>query len=412
MKHSTDFLQRVVDMVESCGGQRAAARELGIPRTTIQQHLKAAKTCGITPSGHDPRADLITPEQVQHAEKRAFPAGQISHYWDKDEETGRSYFMKVPKPEEDPEQHLALIRTAAAMMEGRTPITSDVDFPRGDHLLVITPADIHHGKLGLAIETRDAYNMEIAERRTKDGVASVLRMAEPFGLERIIVNTGNDSMHTENGKTTTSGTPQDSDGTWHQQWLSAFNTWVWVIEEAARYAPVTVVFDVSNHPMRSDWSVNQAVAAYFRNDTRVDFPADLQAPAHRKYMVYGTSALGFTHGDGAKDGDLALLMAREMGVHFGRAMRGYWITKHLHHKVRKTVGLSPALSEKDLPGVTVIRSGSEDLERNVSVEVVRSPSGTDGWHHRMGYVGALKAVEAFLFHHQDGQVGRFTKPFW
>ena len=36
---------------------------------------------------------------------------------------------------------------------------------KGEHLLVINPADIHIGKLGVALETGDDYNTEIAYNR-------------------------------------------------------------------------------------------------------------------------------------------------------------------------------------------------------------------------------------------------------
>jgi len=42
---------------------------------------------------------------------------------------------------------------------------------------------------------------------------------------------------------------------------------------------------------------------------------------------------------------------------------------------------------------------------------MRSPSGTDGWHHRNGYVGSPKAVEGFLHCKEHGQIARITHIF-
>ncbi|MFG6500124.1 hypothetical protein [Sulfitobacter sp. 1A15106] len=411
---TTEELQAAIDWLDVCGSSRAAARESGIPRNTLVYRRDRGLELGMTPSGRDPRHDNLSPEQVEQCEARGIPTAQLRHGWDKDQETGRSYFFKVPQPGDlgATEDHVKAIMAAAHALGGTRVPLSGIEYKGGDHALVLTPADLHFGKLAAAIETGDEYNIRIAEQRTKDGTKALLTMAGAFGLERIILNTGNDGMHTEDGRATTGGTPQDSDVTWHSQWIAAFETWVWVIEEAAKEAPVTVVFTASNHPWRSDWSVNMALAAHFRNDGRVSFPDDLQTPRHRKYMVYGESLLGFTHGDGAKESDLAHLMAFEAGHHFGEAMRGYWITGHLHHKVKKSVGIGGQIVEKDGIGVTVIRPGKEDFRRQVMVEVVRSPSGTDGWHDRKGYVGALKAVEAFMFHVRNGQIARFTHPFY
>jgi transcriptional regulator with XRE-family HTH domain len=295
----------------------------------------------------------------------------------------------------------------------RSPVVALPKYLGGENLMVISPADIHMGKLAEALETGDAYDMEIAERRTKEGVKGLLEIGQKWGLEAITINTGNDSLHVDNNRgTTTSGTPQSTTGSIFSMFDAMFDTWVWVIETAAEYAPVHVVFDPSNHPWVTDWMLNRAVMAWFKNDERVTFDVDMNDRRHRKYQVYGCNLIGYSHGDGAKEKDLPNLMQYECREWWGKTQRGYWIIKHKHHKDAKTVGLSGYQQEKDHPGVTVIKSGDTDLSKNVSVEIVRSPSGTDGWHDRNGYVGAIKAVEAFIFNSERGQVARFTYPFY
>ena len=48
---------------------------------------------------------------------------------------------------------------------------------------------------------------------------------------------------------------------------------------------------------------------------------------------------------------------------------------------------------------------------SVCVEALRSPSGTDSWHHRNGYQHSPKAIEGFLHHAEHGQVARFNHLF-
>ena len=48
---------------------------------------------------------------------------------------------------------------------------------------------------------------------------------------------------------------------------------------------------------------------------------------------------------------------------------------------------------------------------SVSVETMRSPSGTDSWHHIKGYQHAPKAVEGFLHHKMFGQVAKVSHLF-
>ena len=48
----------------------------------------------------------------------------------------------------------------------------------------------------------------------------------------------------------------------------------------------------------------------------------------------------------------------------------------------------------------------------ITVESLRSPSGTDSWHHRNGYgMGGVKAIEGFIHSKQHGQVARLTHIF-
>lgn len=314
----------------------------------------------------------------------------------------------------DDEQNVTdLIDEACERIADRSPVVAEPRYLGGQNLLVISPADIHMGKLCEVFETGDPYDLEIAERRTKEGVKGLLEIGQKWGIEAITINTGNDSLHVDNNRgTTTSGTPQSTTGSIFGMFDAMFETWVWVIETAAEYAPVHVVFDPSNHPWVSDWMLNRALMAWFKNDARVTFDVKMSDIRHRKYQVYGCNLIGYSHGDGAKEKDLPNIMQYECREWWGRTQRGYWIIKHKHHKDAKTVGLSGYQQEKDHPGLTVIRTGDMDLSKNVSVEIVRSPSGTDGWHDRNAYVGAIKAVEAFVFNSERGQVARFTYPFY
>jgi hypothetical protein len=106
---------------------------------------------------------------------------------------------------------------------------------------------------------------------------------------------------------------------------------------------------------------------------------------HRKYIQYGDNVLGFTHGDGAKEKDLPLLMAHEAGQMW-MSTHKYIYTHHVHHK-----------SAKDYMGVCV--------------ESLRSPSGTDSWHHRQGFQHSPKAIEGYIHSPINGQVARLSYVF-
>lgn len=252
-----------------------------------------------------------------------------------------------------------------------------------NHLLVISPADVHIGKLCRAFETGEEYNSQVAVKRVKAGVDGILDKASGFNIDKILLIVGNDILHTDNAKRqTTSGTPQDTDGMWYDNFKDAFQLYVDLIEKLVQVADVHVQFNPSNHDYMSGFFVAQMIEAHFRHSTNISFNCDM---SHRKYFTYGLNLIGSTHGDGAKSQDLPLLMAHEANE-WSNSKHKYIYTHHVHHKVSKDI-------------------------MSVCIETLRSPSGADSWHHRNGYQHAPQAIEAFLHNPRHGQVARFTHLF-
>lgn len=251
------------------------------------------------------------------------------------------------------------------------------------YLLIIDPADIHIGKLASAFESGESYDNQIAVQRVLSGVIGILNKVSSFSIDKIVFIGGNDILHVDNPqRTTTSGTPQDTDGMWHSNFLIAKNLYTNIIEMLLPIADVHFVFNPSNHDYTNGYFLAQVIQTYFRNSENVTFDCSI---SHRKYFTYGNNLIGTTHGDGAKVTDLPLLMAHE-AVDWSKCKHRYIYTHHVHHK-----------NSKDYMGVCV--------------ESMRSPSGTDSWHHRNGYQHAPKAVEAFLHSKDFGQIARITHIF-
>lgn len=251
------------------------------------------------------------------------------------------------------------------------------------YLLIIDPADIHIGKLASAFESGESYDNQIAVQRVLSGVIGILNKVSSFSIDKIVFIGGNDILHVDNPqRTTTSGTPQDTDGMWHSNFLIAKNLYTNIIEMLLPIADVHFVFNPSNHDYTNGYFLAQVIQTYFKNSENITFDCSI---SHRKYFTYGNNLIGTTHGDGAKVTDLPLLMAHE-AVDWSKCKHRYIYTHHVHHK-----------NSKDYMGVCV--------------ESLRSPSGTDSWHHRNGYQHAPKAVEAFLHSKDFGQIARITHIF-
>lgn len=318
------------------------------------------------------------PGLLSECEAIGIPIDGVSQYWHKSKHY--SVFVK-----NQPKSYEQIRDEIIQEMQNHAPEYPKIDREHitDPHLLVIDPADIHIGKLCEAIETGEDYDNQIAVQRVRSGVNGILSKALPFGVDKILLVIGNDVLHVDTPRrTTTSGTPQDTAGMWYSNFTTAKNLYVEIIEILTAFADVHVTFNPSNHDFMSGFFLADSVASWFHKSNNVTFDV---SPSHRKYFRYFENIIGTTHGDGAKIQDLPLLMAQESG-HDWMAKHRYVYTHHVHHKSSKDFG-------------------------SVCVESLRSPSGTDSWHHRNGYQHSPKAVEGFLHHREHGQVARLTHIF-
>ena len=251
------------------------------------------------------------------------------------------------------------------------------------YLLVVDPADIHVGKLCDSFEVGEDYNEQIAVKRVKEGVQGILDKVKGFPIDKILFVGGNDVLHIDTPKrTTTSGTPQDTSGSWYSNFLIAKHLYVDILNKLLEVADVHFVYNPSNHDYISGFFLADVIKTYYKDCDNITFDTSI---AHRKYFVYHDNLIGTTHGDGAKNVDLGPLMAHE-SKDWSNCKHRYIYTHHVHHK-----------NSKDYIGVTI--------------ESLRSPSGTDSWHDRNGFTGSPKAIEGFLHCKKNGQISRITHIF-
>jgi hypothetical protein len=316
---------------------------------------------------------------IKECEDNGIPAANVSQYWFKSEKFSINIKQGMKKSYFDVRDEII-----TELLEF-SPKYPKITYPKNKdgHLLVVDPADIHIGKLASAFETGEDYNNQIAVQRVRDGVAGILSKSQGFKIDQILLIIGNDILHIDTPKRmTTSGTPQDTDGMWYDNFRLAKQIYVEIIETLVQIAPVHVQYDPSNHDYTNGFFLADTLTSWFSKHDSVTFNCSI---AHRKYYSYGLNLIGTTHGDGAKDADLPLLMAHE-AHQWSASKHRYFYTHHIHHK-----------KSKDYMGVCV--------------ESLRSPSGTDSWHARNGFQHAPKAVEAFIHHKDHGQICRIAHIF-
>ena len=258
------------------------------------------------------------------------------------------------------------------------------------HLLVIEIADLHIGKLCDPGDAGDTYDHNIACKRAVEGVEGLLAKASGFPIDKILLPIGNDVLHVDNEKnTTTGGTGQDVSQKWYKNFTLARKLYIHIIERLLSVADVHIVHNMSNHDYVSGYMLADAVWCWFHKSKNITWDIDA---SHRKYFKYGKSLIGTTHGDGGKMDSLPLSMSMEAKDYWASCDYYYWYLKHLHHKQKYKF------------------SAGQDMQ-GVSIEYLRSPSGTDSWHSKNQYANNIKAVEGFIHSKKLGQIARLTHLF-
>ena len=370
----------VSSLVNRSGLQGFLVPDTGRGKIEVDAHLK-----GETVMREPTQADLTRLRQI--CEERNLPFEKWGIFWDKTKDSSIAFYNKAAV-----EELKNLHQEMVADMKKHAPKYPAVRYKKvtDPHLKLIDVADLHIGKLALALQTGHEYNVEIATKRAHDGVTALIKRSQGFPTERFLFPIGNDILHVDNGNnTTTKGTRQDVDGMAWMHFRIAKRMYVEMIERLLKIAPVDVVFNGSNHDELSGFHLAETLESHFHRAKNITFDID---PIDRKYYQYGKNMIGTQHGDGAKMADLPLLMAVEDRQMWAATDHHYVVIHHLHHwkKTEYVYG-------KDYPGVTV--------------QHMRSLSAPDPWHAKKGYVGAPQAIDALIFHPEYGQVDHMSCKF-
>lgn len=314
---------------------------------------------------------------LEECRVKGIPVDSVNYYWYKSDKFSINVKNDV--------NHQQVISEIIGDLANLAPVYPEIKYKVNDdyHLLVIDPADIHISKLARALETGDEYNHDIAFQRVKEAVIGLISRSSGYSINKVLFVMGNDILHVDNkANTTTGGTPQDVSLMWYDAFKMAQRLLIECIELLVQVAPVHVIYNPSNHDMTSGFYLAQVIEAWFSKSKEITFDI---SPAHRKYFRYYNNLIGTTHGDGAKDVDLPMLMAHE-SKDWTECKHKYFYTHHIHHKK------------------------SRDY-MSVNVESMRSPSGADSWHHRHALQHAPKGIDAFIHHPLHGRVSTLSYIF-
>lgn len=412
-----------------------AAKELGIPRTTLYDRVQAAKSHGIEPTVEMPVDEKEKPTwRVVETENEAriwsvgdsvltvndaiAKAGFDLKLWEIVEKKANSWptSMKLATGSrkdgthnEEPHQiwnwqiTVKLRRKAPKGVQlGIQDLLKDLrdqplKFPavpkrkkmRDPHLLEISLYDAHFGKLCWGEETGTDYDLKIAESDYLAAVDDLLVLVDGYDIERVVLPVGNDFFQVNNWLGTTArGTQVDSTD---DRFQKVFRCGARAIQHAVmrcrEFASVEMPWIPGNHDPETSWYLTEYLSAVFAGDDRVRIS---NGPLHRKYMQYGTTLLGYAHGDTPKIERLPSLMASDVPQAWAASTWRAWRCGHLHAKKK----------------IEFVTTG--DTFAGVRIDILPSISGTDKWHYDHGFIRNPRAAEAWLWSRKRGYTGQFS----
>jgi hypothetical protein len=166
---------------------------------------------------------------------------------------------------------------------------------------------------------------------------------------------------------------------------TAFDLQVKQIRTALEIAPVEVVVCPGNHDRQSVWHLGHSLECLFQNTKHITID---NAPKVRKYWKYGNNLVMMTHGDTPggsekkKGQSLFSIMPLEAPADFVDSRYKEIHLGHLH-QMRET---------------NVERTG-------VRMRVIPSLTAPDFWHYHNGFVGNVRAAQAFEWSQFEGLLG-------
>jgi hypothetical protein len=367
----TETQIRYLEAVKEHGGQNAAARALGVAKSSVNEAIatykREAARRGHAPGHFD---DGVAPGFVMGKVTIQRGPGGVERVWER----------QSPDAESQAERLQAI---KAGLLDGLEPIAplSGPDYTDDDLLTVYPQGDPHAGLYAWKDETGQAFDLVEYERVTKAAINRLVASAAPSS-HALFIDLG-DSLHADNNAARTrSGHHLDTHGR-HAEVVRAVIRCKrhHVARMLEKHNHVTVRINPGNHDGITALMLAEMMAAIYENEPRVTVST---SPNPYWFHGFGANLIGTTHGDGAKGANLPLLMAVDAPAMWLASEHGsrVWFVGHVHHK-----------DVKDHPGVTV--------------EYCRTLAAPDIWSHASGY-RSKRSIEAVTYHRQDGEVERHT----
>lgn len=253
---------------------------------------------------------------------------------------------------------------------------------KGGFLFELPIMDLHLGKFSTSDIVKNEYNTQIARDCFNKVIDTCISRLKEISIEKIVFPVGQDFFHFDHvSATTTSGTPQDTDVKYQTLFKNGVLLLIDGITKLSNElkAPIEVFCVPGNHDTMTSYHAVMSLWCYFNNNENVT--VDLST-SPRKYVEFGQCLIGYSHGAKEKK-RIEKIMQVEAASAWGKCKYREFHLGHLH---------SEHVSED---GGVIIRN-------------LPSVTGTDAWHHELGYVGAVRKCTCFLWDKENGLDSTFN----
>ena len=310
------------------GSGRAAAKALGVNKSTVTNAIQRMKIVAATRSGYAPDHGLY--EEAPPG----FAIGKVTQHWDYRKPEGEQLVEVWPRiqPIDD---ELTLLRDAVDeafnKYEGKfkpkkTPKQSNSKF-----CSTYNVGDPHIGLYSTASEVGEGndYNVDIA---TQDHINACRLLVgnAPASEVGMIVDVGDYFNSPDQSNRTLSGHSLDSDGRLSRTFEKGFTCILALINIGLLKHKEIVLFIVpGNHDSVLSMCLRVAVKQAFIKEPRVTI---LNNANPYLYYEWKNNLFGATHGDRTKPAALPEIMAADMPEAWGRCKHRVFFSGHRHHK--------------------------------------------------------------------------------
>ncbi|TPV94844.1 MAG: hypothetical protein B7733_12980 [Myxococcales bacterium FL481] len=248
--------------------------------------------------------------------------------------------------------------------------------------------DAHIGMHAWNQEVREDFSLGIAVNRCKNSVDDMVRRLEGKRIEAIHSPVGNDFMHFDSVRnTTTFGTHHlDCDSRYAKVYVAGLEVLIYMVERALQIADRVVLYYVpGNHDYTTAFTMIAALNQRFIQEPRVEVRMGAEP---NKVITFGTTFIGLDHGNNVRDRMYETLFSSNPDTKQAWAMATWKEVQIGHTHQRK---------EHMFKGVTPCNG--------FLVRTNPSLSNVDYWHHSQALTGEpVKSVEAWEYE-DHGYVG-------